>query len=58
MANEEHVALLLGRTTVSWVARLFGKTAVSWNAWRKENPGTRPDLREANLSGAKSGWQT
>jgi uncharacterized protein YjbI with pentapeptide repeats len=37
MANEEHVVLL--------------KQGVdAWNQWRSENPGTRPDLTEANLS--------
>jgi choline dehydrogenase-like flavoprotein len=36
MANDEHVALL--------------KQGVpAWNAWRGENPGIRPDLREADL---------
>jgi uncharacterized protein YjbI with pentapeptide repeats len=36
MANDEHVALL--------------KQGVeAWNRWRDENPGTRPDLSEANL---------
>ena len=39
MANDEHVALL--------------KQGVdAWNAWRDENPDIRPDLSEANLSGA------
>jgi uncharacterized protein YjbI with pentapeptide repeats len=39
MANEEHVAKLK-------------KGVAAWNAWRKENPGIRPDLRSANLGGA------
>jgi uncharacterized protein YjbI with pentapeptide repeats len=39
VANEEHVAKL--------------KRGVdAWNAWRKENPNIRPDLRDANLRGA------
>jgi hypothetical protein len=39
MANEEHLAIL--------------KQGVKlWNRWREENPGTIPDLREAELSGA------
>jgi Pentapeptide repeats (8 copies) len=38
MANDEHVALLK-------------QGVAAWNAWRDENPGTRPDLSEANLSG-------
>jgi hypothetical protein len=39
MANDEHVALL--------------KQGVdAWNAWRRYNPDIRPDLSEANLSGA------
>jgi len=39
MANEEHLAIL--------------KQGVeAWNRWREENPDTRPDLNEANLSGA------
>jgi hypothetical protein len=38
MANEEHVAQLK-------------QGAASWNAWREENPGVRPDLIKANLSG-------
>ncbi len=36
MANDEHVALLK-------------QGVVAWNRWRDENPGTRPDLSEANL---------
>jgi uncharacterized protein YjbI with pentapeptide repeats len=36
MANDEHVALLK-------------QGVAAWNAWRDENPGTRPDLSEANL---------
>jgi hypothetical protein len=39
MANDEHVAML--------------KRGVdAWNEWRGENPDIRPDLREADLSGA------
>src|SRR5262245_8391224 len=39
MANDEHVALL--------------KQGVdAWNAWRRENPDIRPDLRGASLVGA------
>ena len=39
MANEEHVAML--------------KQGVdAWNAWRKENPDIRPDLRGTDLSKA------
>ena len=39
MANKEHVALL--------------KQGVeAWNQWRRENPHARPDLSQANLSGA------
>jgi len=36
MANDKHVAMLK-------------KGVDAWNAWRDENPGTRPDLSEANL---------
>jgi len=36
MSNKKHVALLK-------------KGVAAWNAWRDENPGTRPDLSEANL---------
>jgi hypothetical protein len=36
MANEEHVAR-------------FREGIASWNAWRKENPDIRPDLRGADL---------
>ena len=39
MANEEHVAILK-------------QSVDAWNAWRKENPDIRPDLRGAILSGA------
>src|SRR5262249_45982085 len=39
MANDEHVAILK-------------KGTEAWNAWRKENPDIRPDLREANLRDA------
>jgi len=39
MANDEHVAMLK-------------KGVDAWNAWRDENPDTRPDLTEANLTGA------
>jgi uncharacterized protein YjbI with pentapeptide repeats len=42
MANDEHVALLK-------------KGVATWDAWRKENPNIRPDLRKANLSGANLG---
>src|SRR3954470_6294932 len=39
MANTEHVALL--------------KQGVeAWNQWRRHNPQARPDLSQANLSGA------
>ena len=39
MANKEHVALL--------------KQGVeAWNRWRRTNPHARPDLSQANLSGA------
>jgi hypothetical protein len=38
MANDEHVALLK-------------QGVVAWNAWREENPDTRPDLRRAKLIG-------
>ena len=36
MANDGHVALLK-------------QGVAAWNAWRDENPDTRPDLREADL---------
>jgi uncharacterized protein YjbI with pentapeptide repeats len=36
MANNEHVALLK-------------QGVAAWNAWRRENPDIRPDLREADL---------
>ncbi len=39
MANDDHLTLLK-------------QDVAAWNAWRKENPDTRPDLREADLSGA------
>jgi uncharacterized protein YjbI with pentapeptide repeats len=52
MANEKHVARLLGKTMLSRAARLFGTTAVSWNAWRQKNAGICPDLSGANLHGA------
>jgi hypothetical protein len=39
MANEDHIAMLK-------------QGAAAWNAWRKKNPDTLPDLRNANLSGA------
>jgi uncharacterized protein YjbI with pentapeptide repeats len=39
MANDEHVAMLK-------------KGMDAWNAWRRYNPDIRPDLSEANLSGA------
>jgi hypothetical protein len=42
MANDEHVAMLK-------------KGVDAWNAWRAENPDIRPDLGEANLSGANLG---
>jgi hypothetical protein len=38
MANEEHVALLRQGVDV-------------WNAWRRENPDTRPDFSRADLRG-------
>jgi hypothetical protein len=40
MANKEHLEIL--RRGVD-----------TWNEWRRENPTVRPDLRDANLSGAK-----
>jgi uncharacterized protein YjbI with pentapeptide repeats len=40
MANDEHVAML----------KKGGVDA--WNAWRRKNPDIRPDLIDANLSGA------
>jgi uncharacterized protein YjbI with pentapeptide repeats len=43
MANEEHVAQLR-------------KGVASWNARRNENRDIRPDLREANFSGADLSW--
>ncbi len=39
MANSEHVEMLK-------------ESVANWNKWREENPGVRPDLLEANLSGA------
>jgi uncharacterized protein YjbI with pentapeptide repeats len=39
MANDDHVAQLR-------------KGAIAWNAWREENRDIRPDVSEANLSGA------
>ena len=43
MANPEHVAKL--------------KEGIeSWIHWRAENPGVRPDLREAQLSRADLSW--
>jgi uncharacterized protein YjbI with pentapeptide repeats len=30
---------------------LLKQDVAAWNAWRKENPDTRPDLRKADLSG-------
>jgi uncharacterized protein YjbI with pentapeptide repeats len=39
MANDEHIAILK-------------QGVAAWNAWRRENPDTRPDLSEAKLSGA------
>jgi uncharacterized protein YjbI with pentapeptide repeats len=39
MANDEHIAMLK-------------KGVDTWNAWRRENPDIRPDLREADLGGA------
>jgi uncharacterized protein YjbI with pentapeptide repeats len=38
MANESHLARLK-------------EAPASWNGWRKEHPGTRPDLTGANLKG-------
>jgi uncharacterized protein YjbI with pentapeptide repeats len=38
MANDEHVAILK-------------KGVDAWNAWRRENPGIRPDLSKADFSG-------
>jgi hypothetical protein len=38
MANDDHIAQLM-------------KGEASWNAWRREHPDVRPDLREADLSG-------
>jgi len=39
MANDEHVALLK-------------QGVAAWNAWRAENPDIRPDLSEADFTGA------
>src|SRR5215472_9756019 len=39
MANKEHV-------------RLLKRSVAAWNTWRDKNPDIRPDLREANLTGA------
>jgi uncharacterized protein YjbI with pentapeptide repeats len=39
MADDEHVAMLK-------------KGVAAWNAWRGANADIRPDLKEANLSGA------
>jgi len=39
MANKEHLARLKQGVEV-------------WNRWRRENPKARPDLSQANLSGA------
>jgi uncharacterized protein YjbI with pentapeptide repeats len=39
MANKEHLARLKQGVEV-------------WNQWRRENPKTRPDLSQANLTGA------
>ena len=39
MANKEHLARLKQGVEV-------------WNQWRCENPKTRPDLSQANLTGA------
>ena len=38
MANDEHVALLK-------------KGVAAWNAWRRDNPGIRPDFSGADLRG-------
>lgn len=38
MANDEHVALLK-------------KGVAAWNAWRRDNPGIRPDFSRADLRG-------
>jgi hypothetical protein len=32
-------------------SHLLKQDVAAWNAWRKENPDTRPDLRKADLSG-------
>jgi len=39
MANKEHVTLIKQGVEV-------------WNQWRRENPEARPDLSQANLTGA------
>jgi len=38
MANQEHLAILRRGATI-------------WNRWRQRNPGVKPDLKEADLSG-------
>jgi uncharacterized protein YjbI with pentapeptide repeats len=38
VANDEHLAIL-------------SRGIVIWNGWRRDNPETRPDLRDANLRG-------
>jgi hypothetical protein len=42
MPNDDHIAELM-------------KGVAAWNAWRKENPDTRPNLSEANLGEANFG---
>jgi uncharacterized protein YjbI with pentapeptide repeats len=42
MANEEHVSLLRRGREV-------------WNAWRNANPDIKPNLNQANLTGANLG---
>src|SRR5712691_7581284 len=39
MANDQHVAILK-------------QGVAAWNAWREKNPDVRPDLSEAELTGA------
>ena len=34
---------------------ILKKGVDAWNAWRRENPDIRPDLREADLRGANLG---
>jgi hypothetical protein len=45
MASEEHLAVLQ-------------RGAAAWNAWRREQPDTKPDFEEANLEAADLGGTT